>query len=283
MASSVSSVGQPRHPLALGPERLLQVLPEPRRADHRLLDLHRDDAQPQALVAAAPALGHVAQPRRQLLDDRLLVGEHRVDAHRRDLVLDGRLGLLAQLHVDHPHRVLGVGEVELLVGGGEVLDDPLHVALHQQALQLAADAVRVDEDGLHGARHDQERVRRRVEAEGDAQADVQRLGVAAAGVDDVGVGRHHDRLPPPEAGDAHVHGVARNLARGRGEGPGRSRCHLGLLDRHHGLACLQVHLEALLLLADLIQVLVPHRLVVHRHRGPLAPEGRRPSARRTRR
>ena len=33
--------------LALRPERLLKVLPQPRRADDRLLDLHRDDLQPQ--------------------------------------------------------------------------------------------------------------------------------------------------------------------------------------------------------------------------------------------
>ena len=53
--------------------------------------------------------------------------------------------------------------------------------------------------------HDQVGVAGRVEPERDAQPDVQRLVVAAPGVHDEGVRRHEDRLPPPEAGDPHVH------------------------------------------------------------------------------
>ena len=48
----------------------------------------------------------LAQPGGQLLDDRLLVAEHLVHAHRRDLVLDGGLGLLLELEVDQAHRVV---------------------------------------------------------------------------------------------------------------------------------------------------------------------------------
>ena len=50
-------LGQPGDAALLGAERLLQVLPQPRRADDRLLDLHGDDAQAQPAVAAALALG----------------------------------------------------------------------------------------------------------------------------------------------------------------------------------------------------------------------------------
>ena len=87
---------------------------------------------PRPRSLAALALGDAAQPGGQLLDDRLLVAEHLVDAHGGDLVLDRRLGLLLELQVDQPHRVLGVAEVELAVGGGEVLDDPLDVRLDDQ-------------------------------------------------------------------------------------------------------------------------------------------------------
>src|SRR5262249_36091498 len=74
-------LGQPGQLLALGAERFLQVLPELRRADHRLLDLHGDDLEPQAGtgIVLAVALGDSPQPVRQLLDDRLLVAEDIVD------------------------------------------------------------------------------------------------------------------------------------------------------------------------------------------------------------
>ena len=50
---------------------------------------------------------------------------------------DGRLGLLAQLNIDDVHRIFGVGGIELAVRGLDVVDDPLHVGLNQDALALA--------------------------------------------------------------------------------------------------------------------------------------------------
>ena len=61
--------------------------------------------------------------------------------------------------------VVGVGEVELAVRGVHVIDDPLHVGLHQHALPLRADALGVDEERLHRRGDDEEGVGVRVEAE----------------------------------------------------------------------------------------------------------------------
>jgi len=135
------------------------------------------------------------------------------------LSFDRRLGLLLELEIDQPHRVVGVTEIELLVRGREVLDDPLDVRLYQQALQFGADAERVDEDGLHRTRYDKERVGRRIETERHTEPDVQGLIAAAPGVYHEGVRRHQYGPPPRDAGDADVdRGGGRALGVARGSG-----------------------------------------------------------------
>jgi hypothetical protein len=117
-----------------------------------------------------------------------------------------------ELHADNAHRVGRVGKVQLAVSGSDVVNDPLDVSLHQDALTLAADAVGVDEQRLHRRRNDDESVGIGVIMKGKSQSNVERLLVPAPRVNNVDVGWDDDCAPRPKAGDVIIHRVPNGRA-----------------------------------------------------------------------
>jgi LCP family protein required for cell wall assembly len=139
----------------------------------------------------------------------LLVAEYLVDAHRGHFVLDRGFCLLLQLECDQSHGIFGVAKVEFLIGDGDVVHDPLDVGLHDHTLKLAADAVGVEQDGLHRSGYHEKRVAVGVVAERNAKSNVDGLASPPARVHHEGVRGHQDGLPPSDARDAHGDSVGR--------------------------------------------------------------------------
>ena len=112
----------------------LHVGEQLRGHDPHVLDLDRLDRE-------APLLGDVGEFLLELQDDRAAFAQHVFDRHLRDLVSDGGLDDILEIHRDRLHRLAHVGEVEILARLLGVADLPDREAAHFDPLVLGRDLV----------------------------------------------------------------------------------------------------------------------------------------------